>query len=292
MKVVFPAIAILLLYVSCQTQSNQSDRDSNQPVEPFRIIGNIYYVGASDITSFLITTPNGHFLLDGGFAETVPQIKANVARLGFKLTDVKFLLNSQQHYDHAAGLAELKTLSGAKMVASAGDKPGLENGGKGDFFFGDTMSYTPVKVDRVVSDGEEIELGDVRMKALITPGHTRGCTTWEVSVKDGGRVYNVIFVCSASVPGYTLTRTEKYPNIIADYETTFETLKKQKPDVFLAAHGVFFDLLGKAAKLRAGASPNPFIDPAGYEKYVVDAEKAFRERLKSERSQPATPGVE
>ena len=288
MKTFYKVLLILIAPLSCLAQLSETERKWNAPVEPFRVIGNIYYVGAADITSFLITTPNGHFLLDGGFAETAPQIASNIKRLGFKVEDVKFLLNSQSHNDHAGGLAELKKLSSAKMIASEGDKPGLENGGKDDFAWGDDFGYTPVKVDRVVKDGEEVSLGGVPMKAVITPGHTRGCTTWTLAVKDGAKTYNAVFVCSASVPGYKLTGNEKYPSIIADYETTFAVLKKLNPDIFLAAHGSFFDLLGKAEKLRSGARPNPFIDPQGYKDYVTRAEKSFRDILaKESASTPA-----
>jgi metallo-beta-lactamase class B len=275
-------VVFVTLHAACGTRQNERDREMNAPVEPFRIIGNVYYVGAADITSFLITTPDGHFLLDGGFAETVPHITANINRLGFKVEDVKFLLNSQSHYDHAGGLAELKKLSRAQMIASEGDREGLENGGRNDFEFGDSLSYMPVKVDRTVKDVEEIELGGVRMRAVITPGHTRGCTTWIMTVTEDGKSYNVVFVGSASIPGYKLVGNEKYPNIITDYETTFAKMKQLDADVFLGSHGQFFDLTGKSEKLRAGSSPNPFIDPEGYKRYVAEAEKVFREKLAAE----------
>ena len=277
---------ITVIALSSCTQLNERDSAMNAPVEPFKIIGNVYYVGAADVTSFLIATPEGHLLLDGGFAQTVPQITANLERLGFKIQDVKFLLNSQSHHDHAGGLAELKKLSNALMIASEGDREGLENGGRNDFQFGDTLSYAPVKVDRTVKDGEEIELGGVRMKAVITPGHTRGCTTWTMITTEGGQEYNVVFVGSASIPGYQLVGNEKYPNIVADYETTFRVMKNLKADVFLGSHGVFFDLSGKSEKLRTGALQNPFIDPDGYKTYVVEAEKTFRDKLSGEMEIP------
>ncbi len=280
----FGLVLILVISAPCFAQLSETERGWNAPVEPFRIIGNVYYVGAADITSFLITTPKGHFLLDGGFAETVPQIKENIKRLGFKLEDVKFLLNSQSHSDHAGGLAELKRMTGAKMVASSGDKPGLEKGGKDDPHWGDNAVYTPVKVDRVLKDGENVTLGGIRMRAVITPGHTPGCTTWTLPVKDKRKTYDVVFVCSASVPGgYKLVGNENYPNIVADYERTFVVMKKLDADVFLGSHGVFFDLLGKAEKLKAGAGTNPFIDPHGYKDYVTRAEKSFQESLAKER---------
>lgn len=284
MKFLTSFLAVFILSLASCAQQDENDRKSNMPVEPFRVIGNVYYVGASEVTSFLITTPEGHIILDSGFAETVPQIRENVKKLGFKLEDVRFLLNSQSHYDHSGGLAELKKLTGAKMVSSEGDREALEKGDRDNFAWGNTKTYAPVKVDRTVKDGEDIVLGGVKMKAVITPGHTQGCTTWALDVNDGGKTYNAVFVCSASVPGYKLIGNEKYPNIVADYETTFVKLKQLKPDVFLAAHGSFFDLLGKAEKVRKGVSPNPFIDQAGYNQYVADAEKTFREKLAAEKA--------
>ena len=163
---------------------NATKRGGQEPAEPFRIAGNLYYVGAIEITSYLITTSEGHFLLDGGFVETAPQIEHNIAQLGFKLTDVKFLLNSHAHYDHAGGLAELKKVTGAKFLASEGDAPLLRSGGHGDFRFGDTLTFPPIEPDQIVHDGESIQLGNQRMIAHLTPGHTKGCTTWTTKIRD------------------------------------------------------------------------------------------------------------
>src|SRR5215510_3667596 len=146
-------------------QADEERRSWNQPVKPFRIIGNIYYVGASDVTSYLIVTPQGNILLDSGFAETVPQIKQNIVQLGFRFEDVKVLINSHAHYDHAGGLAQLKQLTGAKLMVSAPDAVLLAAGGKGDFGFGDRFPYEPVKADRILRDGDEVELGGVKMVA-------------------------------------------------------------------------------------------------------------------------------
>ncbi|MDQ4122040.1 MAG: subclass B3 metallo-beta-lactamase [Acidobacteriota bacterium] len=280
------AIVLILLVLAASptgfAQKTEEDRKRNQPVEPFRIIGNIYYVGVSEITSFLIATPKGHILLDGGFAMTAPQIKANIEKLGFKLKDVKFLLNSQAHYDHAGGLAELKRLTGAKLLASEADKILLENGGKGDFSLGDWGDYEPVKVDKTIKDGEKISLGGTTIKALITPGHTKGCTTWTLETEENNREYKVVFVGSTTSPGYKLKGNEKYPNIVADFEKTFRVLKQLKPDIFLASHGSFFNLLDKTLELKNGKSPNPFIDLDGYRKFIENAEKEFYEKLAKE----------
>jgi len=279
-------IAAILLLVGCAQvygQASEDDRRANTPIAPFRIAGNIYYVGAAEVTSFLVTTPKGHILIDGGFVETLPQIEANVAKLGFKLADIKILLNTQAHSDHAGPFAELKKRTGAKMVASALDKVLLENGGKDDFTWGDRLSYEPVKVDRIVGDGDTVDLGGVRLRAVITPGHTKGCTAWVYEMKDGGRKYKVLFFGSASSPGYVFYNNKKYPGINAHYGKTFNTLKKIRPDYFLASHGSFFDLLGKAEKLKAKPSKNPFIDPEGYKNYVIETEKTFREKLAKEK---------
>ena len=139
-------------------QADEASRRWNKSVAPFRIAGNLYYVGAVEITSYLITTPEGHFLLDGGFVETASEIERNIAQLGFKLTDVKFLLNSHAHYDHAGGLAELKKVTGAKFLASERDAPLLRSGGDGDFRFGDTLTFPPIEADRIVRDGEALRL--------------------------------------------------------------------------------------------------------------------------------------
>src|SRR5271166_1806277 len=265
-------------------QADPQSRNENQPVPPFRIIGNIYYVGASDITSFLIVTPSGNILLDGGFAETAPQIEANIRKLGFKLEDVKFLLNSHVHYDHAGGLAELKKRTGARFVAMDGDATVLAGGGRGDFLF-DKMSFPPVKPDRVIHDGDTVSLGGTTMTAHRTAGHTRGCTSWSTVVTEDAKEYHVVFVGSLSVlQGYRLTGKESYPGIAADYEKSIAVLKALPCDVFLGPHGSFFNLTDKREALAKGARPNPFIDPAGYQEYLASSEEDFRAELQRQRA--------
>jgi metallo-beta-lactamase class B len=264
-------------------QADPQSRSENQPVPPFRIIGNIYYVGASDITSFLIVTPSGNILLDGGFAETAPQIEANVRRLGFRLEDVKFLLNSHAHYDHAGGLAELKKRTGAEFVAMDGDATLLAGGGRGDFFL--KTGFPPVKPDRVIHDGDTVSLGGTTMTAHRTAGHTRGCTSWSTVVKEEGKEYQAVFVCSLSVlQGYRLTGKESYPGIAADYQKSFAVLKALSCDVFLGSHGSFFNLTDKREALAKGANPNPFIDPAGYQEYLAGSEESFQAELQRQRA--------
>jgi metallo-beta-lactamase class B len=276
--------AFFLLAVAAHAQADPEARSWNQPVAPFHLIGNIYYVGASDVTSFLIVTPAGDILLDGGFAETAPQIEANIQKLGFKLSGVKLLLNSHAHYDHAGGLAELKRRTGAKLVAMAGDAPVLASGGRKDFYFGSRLLFPAIQPDRVIHDGDTVSLGGVAMTALLTAGHTRGDTTWTMTTEEGGKKLSVVFVGSMSVlPGYRLTPPESYPGIAVDYERSFRVLKSLPCDVFLGPHGSFFDLTEKREALAKGAKPNPFIDPAGYQAYVARAEQAF-ETAKANKS--------
>ncbi len=263
-------------------QRTEEERSWNQPVEPFKIAGNIYYVGASDVTSYLITTPKGHFLIDSGFVETVPQIKANIVKLGFKVEDVKILLNSHAHYDHAAGLAELKRSTKAKLMMSDADAELLANGGLNDPNFGDRFPMEAVRANRTFRDGKQIKLGGVTMTANITPGHTRGCTTWTTEVKEKSLELTAIFVCSTSAPGYKLVGNEKYPTIYADYQRTFERLERLKPDIFLGAHGGIYDLEGKIEALKQNPSRNPFIDPSGYREYLKRSKASIEAAYRSQ----------
>lgn len=275
------ALAIALAAPAfARAQANDLSRNMNQPVPPFHIIGNIYYVGASDITSYLIVTSAGDILLDGGFVETAPQIEANIKTLGFKLSDVKILISSHEHLDHAGGFAELKHLTGAQLVAMAEEVPTLTSG----------KSFPAVTPDRVIHDGDTVSLG-VTMTAHLTPGHTRGCTTWSMVTEEGGKPHNVVFVGSASVlPNYKLTDRPNapatYPSIQADYEKTFRVLKSLQCDVFLGSHGSFYSLKQKREDLEKNPAVNPFIDPAGYQAYVARAEAAFRTELQREAAPP------
>ena len=276
-----------LLFLSpapVKAQSDETSRSWNRPVKPFRIIGNVYYVGANEITSFLITTPQGHILLDSGFAETVPLIKESIKELGFRLEDVKVLINSQAHYDHAGGFALLKELTGASLAVSKADAEQISGGGKNDFAWGDRFVYQPAKVDRIIQDKDRIEMGGVTMTARLTPGHTKGCTTWTMKVKEGGKEYDVVFVGSVTAPGYNLVDNPKYPNITADYAYTFRLLKTLDCDVFLGSHGSFFSLDHKRRRLEHGVKINPFIDPEGYRSYLADSEKEYLKELRKQQS--------
>jgi metallo-beta-lactamase class B len=242
-------------------QSDPVSRSWNQPIPPFRIDDNLYYVGASDITSYLITTPRGHILLDGGFVETVPIIRANIERLGFRVEDVKILIGSHAHYDHAGGLAELKRLSGAQFISSELEAPLYARGGKDDPQFGDRFPFPPLVADRRIVDGEQVTLGDVKLTAHITAGHTPGCTTWTMG--------DAVFLCSPTVPqGYKLVGNARYPNVIEDYRRQFAFLRSLKPRIFLASHGNFFDLERKR-------KTKTFADPEGYRTFVEEQEARF-----------------
>lgn len=271
----YPLVTALILSITISAQLSETERSWNQPVEPFKIAGNIYHVGASDVTSYLITTPKGHILLDSGFLETVPQIRENIAKLGFKLEDVKILINSHAHYDHAGGIAELKRLTKAKLFASDADSKLLARGGKSDPNFGDKYPFEPVMADKTFADGWTLKHGGTTLNANITSGHTKGCTTWTTTVKDGGRDLNVVFVCSTTAPGYTLLGNSGYPDIVNDYENTFKRMKAFKVDIFLSSHANAFDMETKVEAMRSGAKTNPFIDPAGYLAYLNEAESAF-----------------
>ena len=264
-------IFALLLANPLFAQPDPVSRSWNQPVEPFRITGNLYYVGATDITSYLITTPKGHILLDGGFVETAPIILANIRKLGFEPKDVRILLSSHAHYDHAGGLAELKRATGATFYASRRDLPQLARGGRDDPQFGDRFPFPPVHADRIVDHGTRISLGGTTLAAHITPGHTPGCTTWTTRI--GKR--DVVFVGSPTVPSqYRLKNNPRYPNAIDDYRAQFRILKRLGCDVFLASHGNFFGLEEMIARKKSFAGCD------AYHAFVAASERGFEERVR------------
>lgn len=278
------AALLLMLVPTAPAQSIESWRDMNRPVEPFRIMGNLYYVGANSVTSFLITTPDGHILIDSGFQETVPMIRESVAKLGFEFDDIRILLNSHAHIDHAGGLAEIKRLTGAKMIASAADAPLLERGGRGDPIIGDIGHYPPVQVDRRVNDGEIVELGGAKLTARVTPGHTPGCTSWAMEVEEDGESYLAVSICSLSIlDGMQFLEEPTYPGIADDFARSIEILEGLPCEVFLASHAGFFKMKEKRPLLGDEERSNPFIDPVGYRRYVDRAEEKLRQALARER---------
>lgn len=258
----------------------------NEPAEPVRIADNLYYVGASDIASYLITTPAGHILIDAGYEDTVPIIRRNVEKLGFKMTDVKILLNTQAHFDHAAGFAELKKLIGARLAASDADAALLERGGHGDYLFRDRYTFPPVHVDQRVKDGERVNVGGMTLAAHLTPGHTPGCTTWTFDVKDRGRTYHVVVVGGATInPGTRVSGMPTYPGISRDYESTFEVLASLPCDIFLGAHRGYYNGGDKMSRLVADPNgANPLVDPEGYRAAVARWHSAFEKQLAAEKN--------
>ena len=254
----------------------------NQPFKPLRIIGNVYYVGASGVSSYLITSTEGHILIDTGFEQTVPIIRENVKKLGFRIEDIKFILASHAHVDHTGGHALAKELTGARIVMSEADAALLASGGKDDFM-DEVMVYRPARADRIVRDAEQVKLGNIALTAHLTPGHTRGCTTWTMVVEDGGQRYNVVFFGSTSVLA-KLVNNSKYPEIARDYAATFRKLKALPCDVFLAPHASFFGLEEKAREI--GTGKNPFVDANAFQKYVATAEQNFLKQLEKERQGP------
>jgi metallo-beta-lactamase class B len=282
----FLAAGLVLSAGSAHGQATEQWREWNRPVEPFRIVEGVYYVGASDIASYLITTEEGHIVIDGGFAETAPLILDSVTRLGFEPSGVKVLLNSHAHLDHAGGLAELKRVTGARLVISEGDADAIESGGRTDLLMGGDAGthFPPASVDRRIRDGETVTFGGVTLTAHVTAGHTRGCTTWTMPVEEGGRKLEAVFVCSLTIlPAARLLDRPSYPGIAEDYAASIARLKSLSGDVFLAAHAGFFDMRGKLERRAAGEAGNPFVDPVGYRAYVERAEIRYHERLQEER---------
>jgi len=248
---------------------------------PFRVIGSVYYVGSQDLASYLITTPQGLILINSSLPSSVPLIRKNVEALGFHFKDVKILLISHGHWDHAAGSAEIKRLTGAKYMVMDADVPVVESGGKDDFQYGNSAEsqFPATKVDRVLHDGDEVKLGGVVLVAHKTPGHTRGCTTWTMRLREDNKTYNVVIVGSPNVnTEYKLVDNTAYPTIAQDYELTFRTLKSLPCDVFLGAHGSYFGMEAKFPRMKAGGV-NPFVDPEGYRSYVAEREQTFRTEL-------------
>ncbi len=275
---------LIFLFALTTSVSAQIPSDWTQPFPPHRVIANVYYVGSGDLASYLITTPQGHILINSSLTSSPALIKKSVEQLGFKFSDIKILLISHAHYDHCAGSSLIKQWTHAKYMVMDGDVSVVESGGKTDFQYGNSKDshYPPTKVDCVLHDGDSVQLGGVVLVAHKTPGHTKGCTTWTLTVVDHGKSYNVVIVGSPNVnSGYRLVNNKTYPQIAQDYEQTFRVLKALPCDVFLGAHGGYYDMQAKYARLKDGGA-NPFIDPAGYKAYVADREQAFLAELKKQ----------
>jgi metallo-beta-lactamase class B len=259
----------------------QAAPDWTEPFPPYRIMGNLYYVGSRGLASYLITTPQGHILINSSLESSLSLIRDSVEKLGFHFSDVKILLISHAHWDHCAGSALLKQMTGARYFVMDQDVPVVESGGETDFQYGASpaMRFKPTRVDGVLHDGDKVRLGGTLLVAHLTPGHTKGTTTWTMKISDSGKSYDVVIVGSPNVnPGYKLVGNTAYPQIAQDYERTFKVLKSVPCDVFLGAHGSYYNMEAKFARMKAGEA-NPFIDPAGYKSYVAEREQAFRDEL-------------
>jgi len=250
---------------------------------PFRIIGNVYYVGEEDLSSYLIVTPKGNILINTGFDFSVPWIQENCKTLGFRFSDIKIILTTHAHSDHAGGLATAKRLSGGKMWAMQEEAPLLESGGKTDYLFGSSGWFKPVKVDRTFHDGDPIELGGTQLIAHLHPGHTKGSTSYSMDVAENGRTYRVLIANLGSInPGTVLLHNPNYPAIAEDYARTFQLQKDLPCDIFLSSHAGQFGML---RKYRPGMpySPDTFVDPEGYQRAVARLEAAYLRELETQR---------
>ena len=274
------AVAIVCALAAGRAEA-QNAKDWTEPTAPFRIADNLYYVGSKGLASYLVTTPKGHILINSDLEASVPLLQDSVTKLGFKFTDIKVLLISHAHWDHDAGSAAVKKATGAKYMVMDADVPVVESGGKSDFQYSTKPEwlYPPTKVDRVLHDGDKVELGGATLVAHLTPGHTKGCTTWTMKVKEGGKSLDVVIIGSPNVnPGYKLVGNELYPKIADDYRKMFKVLAGLPCDIFLGAHGAYFGMEDKVARVKPGAA-NPFIDPDGYKKFVADKDAEFRAEL-------------
>jgi metallo-beta-lactamase class B len=276
----------LLLSFAIVVAFAQQAADWTEPFPPFKIAGNLYYVGSKGLANYLITSPQGHILINSDLEANVPMIKDSIEKLGFKFTDVKVLLISHAHWDHDAGSAMIKRMTGAQYMVMDADVPVVESGGKDDFNYGKDAStlYPATKVDRVLHDGDKVALGGTTLVAHLTPGHTKGCTTWTMTVEEGGRRYNVVIVGSPNVnAGYKLVGNSAYPQIAEDYDRGFRALRSLPCDIFLGAHGAYFGLEAKYARMKT-AGVAAFVDPDGYAAYVADRERAFRDELAKQKA--------
>ena len=255
------------------------------PVTPYRIIGSgntgIYYVGTEGLGIYFIPTSAGHIVIDGGMPGEGAYVADAIRKLGFDPKDIRILLNSHAHLDHSGGLAELKALTGAQMIASEGDRSALEGG----FYLGSedqpALNAPPVQVDRTIADGETLTLGDVTLTAHITPGHSRGCTSWTMPVGQGGKTYQALFFCSATVAANRLVGPPQYEGIVDDYRKTFAMTRDWRPDIFLANHPEFAGMPAKRERQQAG-NPLAFVDREGFPAMMAKLEQAFEAALEKQ----------
>ena len=279
------SLTLILALAGTGSMFAQANPEWTEPFPPFHIAGNLYYVGSKGLANYLVTTPQGNILINSDLEASVPLIEASIEKLGFKFKDTKILLISHAHWDHDAGSAMIKEKTGAMYMVMDADVSVVESGGKSDFAYGNdpALLYRPAKVDRVLHDGDEVKLGGTVLVAHLTPGHTKGCTTWTMQVTERGKTYNVVILGSPNVnPGYKLVANKAYPEIAEDYERMWRVLKSLPCDIFLGAHGSYFGLDEKYPLIK-GEGANPFVDPSGYKKYVAQKEQEFRTELAKQK---------
>ena len=271
------------------------ERGGQQPADPFRIAGNLYYVGASDVATFLITSPQGHVLLDAGYPGSTDLVKASIAQLGFKVTDIKAIVNSEPLHDHAGGIADLKKASGAQLWASDSSAETLESGGESDpegpakykfIQWVGMQRFPPVRVDHRIKDGDIVRVGPIELTAHITPGRSQGCTSWTFPVRDGTRTLNVVSICDLTPqPGMRLADPQYYPGIRGDFERTFQIARSLPVDIWVTSHARAFGRYRKFSQRGATEdSAAPFIDRAGYLAYIDSGEARFRKLLAEQQA--------
>jgi metallo-beta-lactamase class B len=286
-RIIFQVL-ILALPAAGSSLDQTTPPDWTEPFPPFHIAGNLYYVGSKGLANYLITTPQGNILINSDLEANVPIIRGSIEKLGFKFEDTKILLISHAHWDHDAGSAMIKEMTGATYMVMDADVPVVESGGRTDFQYGNTPAflYRPIKVARVLHDGDQVKLGSTVLVVHLTPGHTKGCTTWTMKVTERGKTYDVVIVGSPNVnPGYRLVDNIAYPQIAEDYERMWRILKSLPCDIFLGAHGSYFDLEEKYPLMKEGGT-NPFVDPEGYKKFLTQKEQDFRTELAKQRVPP------
>jgi metallo-beta-lactamase class B len=266
--------SVVFLFVSVVGAAAQGNPDWHAQFPAFKIAGNLYYVGTADLAVYLVRTPQGNILINSDFAEDVPTVRKSIEQLGFKYSDTKILLISHAHGDHDEGVGVIQKDTGARVMVMDGDVADVQSSAPG---------RPGARVDRTLHDGDTVELGGTTLTARLTPGHTKGCTTWTMQVEDGGKKLNAVIIGSPNVnPGYILVGNKTYPTIAQDYEKTFKVLKSLPVDLFLGAHGAYFDMKAKYERMKSGAA-NPFIDPAGYNAYVTEREAAFRKEWEKQK---------
>jgi len=281
----FPAVGVVVL--ACLGWWPRGAAAQNEgwtrPFPGHRVIANLYAVGTYDLGVFLITSDAGHILINTGLEDSTPLIRANIESLGFRLEDVKILLTMQAHGDHTEALAEIKQITGAEMWATADDARVLEDGGFSDAHFGGSQSFEPVEVDRIIAEGDVVELGDIRLTVHEHPGHTEGSSSYAMRVRENGRDYDVVIANMGTInPGKRLVVDPTYPGVADDFAKTFRSQKAMDVDVWVAAHGSQYGLHEKYQPGQA-YDPDTFVDPDGFRAAVERLERLYLEQLAAER---------